>query len=67
MTELSGSQVVHRYRPILSCVSHTGVSADRLGRQEPLGPPEAKDENSRRLTLALVVISASQLMVVLLP
>jgi EmrB/QacA subfamily drug resistance transporter len=65
MTELSGSQVEHRYRPILPCVSHTGVSADRLGRHEPLGLPEAKDENSRRLTLALVVISASQLMVVL--
>ena len=65
MTELSDSQVEHRYRPILPCVSHTGVSADRLGLQEPPGPPEAKDENSRRLTLALVVISASQLMVVL--
>ena len=65
MADLSGSHVEHRYRPVLPCVSHTGVSADRLGRQEPLNPPEAKDEDSRRLTLALIVISASQLMVVL--
>jgi EmrB/QacA subfamily drug resistance transporter len=65
MSELSGSQVEHRYRPILPCVSHTGVNADLLGRQEPLSPPEVKDTDSRRLTLALIVISASQLMVVL--
>jgi EmrB/QacA subfamily drug resistance transporter len=65
MTELSNSLVEHRYRPTLPCVSHTGVSAERLGRQEPLIPLEAKDEDSRRLNLALVVISASQLMVVL--
>jgi EmrB/QacA subfamily drug resistance transporter len=65
MTELSGSEVEHRYRPVLPCVPHTGVSADRLGRQEPLSTPQVKDEDSRRLTLALIVISASQLMVVL--
>jgi EmrB/QacA subfamily drug resistance transporter len=65
MTEFRGTQAEHRYRPVLPCVSHTGVSADRLGRQEPVSLPESKDEDSRRLTLALIVISTSQLMVVL--
>jgi EmrB/QacA subfamily drug resistance transporter len=67
MTEhlLDGRQGTQRYRPVLPCVPYTGVSADRLGRQEPLGPPEPAEESSRRLTIALAVISASQLMVVL--
>ncbi len=66
MTRLRSGHVERRYRPVLPCVSHTGISADRLGRQEPTGlPSEAKDENPRRLALALTVISTSQLMVVL--
>jgi EmrB/QacA subfamily drug resistance transporter len=65
MTELRGSRVEQHYRPVLPCVSHTGISADRLGRQEPLSLPESQDQDSRRLALALIVISASQLMVVL--
>src|SRR5580704_6814159 len=67
MTEhsLRGRQAKHRYRSVLPCVSHTGISAGRLGRQEPLSLPATGEEDSRRLTLALIVISASQLMVVL--
>ena len=65
MTELRDGRVEQHYRPVLPCVSHTGVSADRLGRQQPLSPPESQDQGSRRLALALTVISASQLMVVL--
>ncbi len=53
------------YRPVLPCVSHTGINADLLGRQEPVSLREREDESSRHLTIALVVISASQLMVVL--
>src|SRR5579863_3541680 len=67
MTEqaLPGRQAKHRYRRALPCVSHTGINAERLGRHEPLGPSESEDETKSRLTIALVVISASQLMVVL--
>jgi EmrB/QacA subfamily drug resistance transporter len=66
MTELRDGRVEQQhYRPVLPCVSHTGVSADRLGRQQPLSPPESQDQGSRRLALALTVISTSQLMVVL--
>jgi len=53
------------YHPVLPCVSHTGISADRLGREERLSPPEQDDDGSRRLAVALGLISASQLMVVL--
>jgi EmrB/QacA subfamily drug resistance transporter len=62
---LRARRAEHRYRPILPCVSHTAIGADRLGRQEPLGPSEREENGSRRLSIALVVISASQLMVVL--
>jgi EmrB/QacA subfamily drug resistance transporter len=65
MTEFGDSRVEQHFRPLLPCVSHTGVSADRLVHQEPLTPSENQDQDSRRLALALTVISASQLMVVL--
>jgi EmrB/QacA subfamily drug resistance transporter len=60
----SAGEIEHRYS-ILPCVAHTAISADQLGVHPPPSPPEAKDEDSRRLALALIVISASQLMVVL--
>jgi EmrB/QacA subfamily drug resistance transporter len=60
----STGEIEHRY-PILPCVAHTAISAEKLGVHPPPSPPEAKDDDSRRLALALIVISASQLMVVL--
>jgi EmrB/QacA subfamily drug resistance transporter len=57
--------VRHRYRPVLPCVQHTGVSADLLGHPASPDPPELEDPAPRRLVIALTVISASQLMVVL--
>jgi EmrB/QacA subfamily drug resistance transporter len=67
MTEskLRAVQAKQRDHPVLPCVSHTGISADRLGQQERLSPPEQQDDGSRRLAIALGLISASQLMVVL--
>jgi MFS family permease len=55
----------NRYRPVLPCLQHTGVSADRLIRRTSPGLPEPQAPASRRLAVALAVISASQLMVVL--
>jgi len=55
----------HRYRPVLPCVQHTGVSGDQLIQQSSARPAEPQNAASRRLTIALAVISASQLMVVL--
>jgi EmrB/QacA subfamily drug resistance transporter len=55
----------HRNRPVMPCLQHTGVSADRIVQLASPGPLEPQGPASRRLTLALAVISASQLMVVL--
>jgi hypothetical protein len=55
----------HRYRPVLPCVQHAGVSGDQLIQQSSARPAEPQNAASRRLTIALAVISASQLMVVL--
>lgn len=55
----------HRYRPVLPCVQHTGVSGDQLIQQSSARPAGPQNAASRRLTIALAVISASQLMVVL--
>jgi EmrB/QacA subfamily drug resistance transporter len=50
--------------PVLPCVPNTAINADRLGQEGSAGPSET-DGQSPRLTAALVVISAAQLMVVL--
>jgi MFS family permease len=54
-----------RYQPVLPCVQHAGVSADSPVQPASPGLPEPQDPASRRLAVALAVISASQLMVVL--
>jgi EmrB/QacA subfamily drug resistance transporter len=54
-----------RSQPLLPCVQHTGVSPDRFAQPASPGLPEPPDPASRRLAVALTVISASQLMVVL--
>jgi EmrB/QacA subfamily drug resistance transporter len=56
---------MNRHLPVLPCVQHTGVSATRLIQPTSPGLPEPQDPGSRRLAVALAVISASQLMVVL--
>jgi EmrB/QacA subfamily drug resistance transporter len=57
--------IEHESRPVLPCVAHTGISADRLDRKESFSRVQPEEDDARRLTIALVVISASQLMVVL--
>jgi MFS family permease len=57
--------VRHRYQSVLPCVQHIGISADSLVQPTSPGLPGPQDLASRRLAVALAVISASQLMVVL--
>jgi EmrB/QacA subfamily drug resistance transporter len=61
----AGHDPSRRSQPVLPCVQHTGVSADRFAQPASPGLPEPPDLASRRLAVALAVISASQLMVVL--
>src|SRR5258706_6317524 len=50
--------------PVLPCVPHTAINADRVG-QARLGGSSDTDAGQSRLAAALVVISTAQLMVVL--
>ena len=51
--------------PVLPCVPHTAINADRLGQEGLAGPSDTDVGQSRQLAAALVVISTAQLMVVL--
>lgn len=54
--------------PVLPCVPHTAINADRIGQDGlagPAGPSDTDAGQSRQLAAALVVISTAQLMVVL--
>jgi EmrB/QacA subfamily drug resistance transporter len=62
---MTASTAGRRHCPVLPCVEHTGVSVDLLDPPTPVVETPAANQDSRRLAIALVVISASQLMVVL--
>jgi len=51
--------------PVLPCLPHTAINADRLGQGGLAGPSDTDAGQSRRLAAALIVISTAQLMVVL--
>src|SRR5207245_5896393 len=51
--------------PVLPCLPHTAINADRLDQGGLAGPSDTDAGQSRQLTAALVVISTAQLMVVL--
>jgi len=51
--------------PVLPCLPHTALNADRIDPDGSPAPAAGDDENSPRLTAALIVISVAQLMVVL--
>ena len=51
--------------PVLPCLPHTALNADRIDPDGSPAPAAGDAENSPRLTAALIVISAAQLMVVL--
>jgi Major Facilitator Superfamily len=51
--------------PVLPCLPHTALNADRIDLSGSPAPMAGDAEYSPRLTAALVVISAAQLMVVL--
>lgn len=51
--------------PVLPCLPHTALTADRIDPGGSLAPMASDAGQSRRLAAALIVISAAQLMVVL--
>jgi len=51
--------------PVLPCLPHTALNADRIDPDGSPAPAAGNAENSPRLTAALIVISVAQLMVVL--
>ena len=51
--------------PVLPCLPHTAINADRLDQGGLAGPSDTDAGQSRRLAAALIVISSAQLMVVL--
>ena len=51
--------------PVLPCLPHTALSADRIDRSVSPAPMAGDAEESPRLGAALIVISAAQLMIVL--
>src|SRR5207245_479373 len=51
--------------PVLPCLPHTAINADRLDQGGLAGPSDTDAGQSRRLAAALIVISTAQLMVVL--
>jgi len=51
--------------PVLACLPHTALNADRIDPDGSPAPAAGDAENSPRLTAALILISAAQLMVVL--
>ena len=51
--------------PVLPCLPHTALTADRIDPSRSPAPSAGDTEHSPRLAAALIVISAAQLMVVL--